>query len=399
MDIFLYGTLLNAELRAVLLGTAGRVPASEAAVPEGRVPAGAAVPDGPAPASEAAVLEGHAVERAADRPLPMLVPAAGGQARGLLLRGLDAPARARLDTYEVAFGYLPRPVTVATGCGPAQAAAYFPPEGQEGAGRPWALSEWEADELGPALLAAEELLAHDPPLDAPQIARQWMMIERRAHARHRARTAPRPPAALRHDPGPGDWQARLAAPLQGTFFKLSAFEAEHRTFAGGRSGPLAREVFLGIDAALVLPYDAMRDRLLLVEQFRMGPMQRHDRNPWTLEPIAGMIDARETPEECALRESVEEAGLVPDRLERMFACYASPGSATDYFHCYLGHCALEDDSAYSGGLASESEDLRLHVVDYDRAMGLLDSGEIDAGPLVGMLLWLARHRDRLRAAA
>ncbi len=52
-----------------------------------------------------------------------------------------------------------------------------------------------------------------------------------------------------------------------------------------------------------------RDRVLLLEQMRAGPMLRGDANPWMLEPVAGMIDAGETPIRPALRECAEEAGL------------------------------------------------------------------------------------------
>jgi len=109
-----------------------------------------------------------------------------------------------------------------------------------------------------------------------------------------------------------------------------------------------------------------------------------------------MVDAGETPEQAALRETAEEAGLTLHHLERMFAFYASPGSSTDYFTCYLGLADLPDDHSTSGGLADEAEDLRLHVIPFAQALDLIDSGEVTAGPLIAMLLWLSRHRDRLR---
>ena len=40
----------------------------------------------------------------------------------------------------------------------------------------------------------------------------------------------------------------------------------------------------------------------------MGPFAQDDPAPWILEPVAGMIDAGETPETAALRELREEAG-------------------------------------------------------------------------------------------
>jgi hypothetical protein len=49
-----------------------------------------------------------------------------------------------------------------------------------------------------------------------------------------------------------------------------------------------------------------------------------------------------------------------------------------------------------GGLDSEAEDIRLHVLDFKAAMALIDSGEADNGPLLLSLMWLAQNRPRLR---
>ena len=76
----------------------------------------------------------------------------------------------------------------------------------------------------------------------------------------------------------------------------------------------------------------------------------------------------------------------------MFRGYASPGNATDHFYAFLGLCDLPDGRAAFGGLASEQEDLRLHVLPAGEAIALVDSGEANAVPLVAMLLWFARWR-------
>jgi hypothetical protein len=83
----------------------------------------------------------------------------------------------------------------------------------------------------------------------------------------------------------------------------------------------------------------------------------------------------------------------------MFAIYASPGSSTDYFHCFLGLCDLPELATYTGGLDEESEDLRLHIVPFDTAMQLIETGEVNAGPLVSMLLWLDRYRTQTRTGS
>jgi nudix-type nucleoside diphosphatase (YffH/AdpP family) len=207
------------------------------------------------------------------------------------------------------------------------------------------------------------------------------------------------PSQVRYDAQPADFKIENSPRMSGDFFRLAGAKITHRTFQDTTAGPLPREVFIGTDAALVLPYDPVTENVLLVEQIRMGPMFRGAANPWALEPIAGMIDAGETPEHAALRESQEEAGLKDINLQKMFSYYPSTGSATDYFFCYLGLCNLPEPTTYTGGLADESEDLRLHVLPFDDAYALIETGEAENAAIVSMLMWLALNRARLRSTA
>ena len=324
--------------------------------------------------------------------MPLLQPRDGAVANGVVWTGLTARQRERLDIYEIAFGYEVRPMLVTRADGRrGMAMVYVPPTADLSSGEPWSFDTWLAERGDVTCMAAAELLAHDPPLSACQLYRQWPMMRGRADAALRGRAADAP-ATLRYQPGPGEYDLTPAAPMAGGFFKLATLDVTHRRFDGTWQGPLRREAFVGVDAALVLPYDPVRDRVLLVEQFRVGNAARQDANPWSLEPVAGIVDAGETPEAAALREAEEEAGLTAVTLQKMFSIYPSPGSSTDHFYCYLGLTDLPELGSYSGGLAEEAEDLRLHVLPFADAMALLDTGEINAGPLVAMLLWLGRAR-------
>jgi nudix-type nucleoside diphosphatase (YffH/AdpP family) len=183
------------------------------------------------------------------------------------------------------------------------------------------------------------------------------------------------------------------------FFLSRRYTLRHPRFDGTLSDTLSREVFVATDAALVLPYDPVRDRVLLVEQFRMGPFGRGDPHPWMLEPVAGRIDGGESPEEAAHRECLEEAGLTLRGLEKISQHYCTPGYSTELFHIFLGICDLPETEQGRGGLVTEHEDIRTHVIDFSRAMALMQSGEANNGPLILSLLWLERERARLRASA
>ena len=51
-------------------------------------------------------------------------------------------------------------------------------------------------------------------------------------------------------------------------------------------------VFMQGSAVSVLPYDPIRDTVLLVEQFRPPVFLINDPEPWLWEAVAGMIDPR-----------------------------------------------------------------------------------------------------------
>ena len=371
MDVFVYGTLQSPALMAAVAGSDRLLSAS-------------------------AGLSDHAALTMSANVAAHLAPRSGAVCDGILWRDLSEDQIRRLDIYAAAYGQRRGTVDVRSGADRVAAQCYMPADGAAAARDVWDFDTWEQEHLLPALLAAEELFSHRPLPDPGAARRMWPMIEARAWAKHRAVAGP---ATIRHEPGPKDMRVVASRPPRGSFFRLQSLDVTHRHFDGGQSHVLVREAFVGVDAATVLPYDPVRDRVVLVEQFRMGPLVRRDPNPWMLEPVAGIVDARETPEDAARREAKEEAGLVLTHLEPVSAYYTSPGSSTDYLYSYVGLCDLPQTASYGGGLDTEGEDLRLHPMALDDALALADSGEIATGPLVLILNWLARHRDRLRAMA
>jgi nudix-type nucleoside diphosphatase (YffH/AdpP family) len=150
------------------------------------------------------------------------------------------------------------------------------------------------------------------------------------------------------------------------------------------------------DAVTVLPYDPKRDLVLVVEQIRAGPFARGDRQSWQIEAIAGRVDPFETPEQAARREAVEEAGLTLTEVIPVAQYYPSPGAKTEFLYSYVALTHLPDGCAGVFGLAEEAEDIRGHLISFDRLMALVASGEIANAPLILTALWLQRERARLR---
>lgn len=205
------------------------------------------------------------------------------------------------------------------------------------------------------------------------------------------------PARLGRGFGPAEIEVVSRGYPYARYFGIEDHQLRHRRFDGRTSAIVDRAVFTSGDAVTVLPFDPRTGRVLLIEQFRAGPHARRDPRPWCLETVAGRRDRRETAEETARREAVEEAGVTLGRLERISSYYPSPAIMAEYLTSFVA----EADLAAAGGvhgLAEEDEDIRVIVVPLEEALAALDSGEIATAPLMVSLLWLARNEARLRAA-
>lgn len=352
-----------------------------------------------APAQAApAVLPGHLARWAVGQAFPILVEEAGAQAEGLLLSGLSDADMARLNFYEGGFGYHLALREVRTDAGLSEAQVWFPDAGLWQAAGPFDLADWTARWGAINIEAAVEMMDYFGQRDEAQIARMYPMIHARAASRVAARRGAVADPAL---PGSGMTRADvipqgLARPYA-DFFAVEEHHLTFRRFDGVQSPVVKRAVFVASDAAILLPYDPVRDRVLLIEQFRAGPYARGDLAPWPLEPVAGRVDPGETPEEAAHREAGEEAGLVLRHLERVSSSYPSPGSTSEFFHIFVGLCDLPDRRDDLGGVATEDEDIRSHILPYAQFQDVLDRDLLTVGPLVLAGHWLARHRARLRA--
>jgi ADP-ribose pyrophosphatase len=179
------------------------------------------------------------------------------------------------------------------------------------------------------------------------------------------------------------------------FFKLECYQLQHSLFNGGWSKILPRELFRRNDCVGVLLYDPKRDEIVLLEQFRVGPMV-HMQRPWLLEIVAGGIEVGETKEEVAYREAYEEAGCKIEQLILINEFYTSPGASSELLTLYCGKVnSIDVNGVY--GLASESEDILVTSVSAEKAFQLLEEGKIKSAIPIIALQWLALNKDKLQA--
>jgi ADP-ribose pyrophosphatase len=179
------------------------------------------------------------------------------------------------------------------------------------------------------------------------------------------------------------------------FFTLSQFSIKHGLFDGGESKPLIRELLDRGKAAAVLPYDPVRDEVVLIEQFRIGAIEDAS-GPWLIEVVAGLCEPGEPVEDLIHREAMEEAGCKVSDLIHIFHYYSSPGGSNEEIDLYI---ARTESGGLGGvhGLDHEGEDIRVHVMKCDDAFELLAQGRIDSAMPIIALQWLQLNRERIRS--
>ncbi len=372
-DVFLYGTLRYVPLLETVLGRSDfeTMPAS---------------------------LADHAAMTVSGETYPGLRAQKGGKADGVLLISPTEADLERLDFYEGDYHYALGPVTVETATGARSARAYLPTDGQPPGNGAWDFDAWREAYGEATALAAAEVMALKGEMTPAEVRAIYPTILIRAWSALRARTGVAP-ADLRRSHGASEVEIRARRKPYTDYFGVSEMHLRHPVVDGGTGPEIRRAAFLMGDAVTVLPYDPVRDRVLVIGQFRYGPFMRRDPRPWCLEPIAGRVDPGEVPEKTARRETREEAGLDVGALHLIGRYYPSPAAVTEWLVSYVALADLPDSVAGRGGLDSEAEDIVSHVISYDRLMELVASGEVATGPLLLSAYWLSAHRDRLRALA
>ena len=338
---------------------------------------------------------GYAAMALSGEDYPYLASVTDGWAEGVVIRNLTDRDMERLIYFEET-EYGLADIEVETADGPVQAVHFATTGKLAPQDRPWDFARWQRDSRTVALEEARELMAHLGITPMDRIDEIWPGIKIRAVMRARAKAEVPVTGKLRPVRAPNDVESLGIDRPYTRYFAMEEHRLRHRTFDGGWSPEIMRAVITSGDAVTIIPYDADRDEVLLIEQFRAPLFARGDACPWAIEAIAGRIDKELSAEAAARREAKEEAGLVLGEMEVASAYYATPGFAAEHLTSFVAQADLSGAGGLYG-VVGEDEDIRAFTVSFDEAMQGVETGEINIGPCVLSLLWLARHRDRLRA--
>ena len=157
--------------------------------------------------------------------------------------------------------------------------------------------------------------------------------------------------------------------------------------ADGRWEKHERNLFRRPDAAVLLPYDAGRGKVLLTRQFRLGAFM-NDSTPGLLEACAGTIDPGEAPEACMRREAMEEIGLRVHELRFLFEAFVSPAATTEKLYFFVAPYGPDSRVADGGGMEEEGEEIEIVEAGFDEILLEAQAGAIRDGKTLTLLYWL-----------
>jgi ADP-ribose pyrophosphatase len=144
------------------------------------------------------------------------------------------------------------------------------------------------------------------------------------------------------------------------FLKISKFKLTEKHPVTGEPVISAKECLLRGDSVSVIIHAPATNQFVWVEQLRVGPALKEPDAPTTVEPVAGMVDPGESPDDAARRETGEEALLDVEKLQHLFTFFMCAGVSNERMHMY--YAAVRDlPTSAIGGLAAENEFLKIHV--------------------------------------
>lgn len=180
------------------------------------------------------------------------------------------------------------------------------------------------------------------------------------------------------------------------FYQMERYYIKHTLYKGGWSGEFTRELFRRTNCVAVLLYDPIADKVVLIEQFRIGAgITVNNQRAWLIEIVGGSIEEGETPEQVAYRETQEEAGCDILELTLINRFYTTPGGSSELISLYYGKV----DSTQVGGvygLDHEDEDILVFSISFEEALQMLEEGIIESGIAIVAIQWLALNRHKIR---
>lgn len=162
--------------------------------------------------------------------------------------------------------------------------------------------------------------------------------------------------------------------LSDQWYKLDKVFFEYKTNEG-KWQQQVRESYDRGDGAAILLINPETEKLILIEQFRIPSYLNGNESGMMIEVCAGLLDEND-PITCIKNEAYEETGVRVDNVNKVFELYSTPGAVTEKIHYFIAEYNDKMKIGSGGGLESESEEIEIHELDFNKAWSMVLSGEI-----------------------
>ena len=163
------------------------------------------------------------------------------------------------------------------------------------------------------------------------------------------------------------------------------FEYQHKN---GEVKTHSRETYDRGNGATILLYNKLQQTVVLTRQFRLPTFVNGNESGMLIETCAGLLDL-DNPEDCIRRETEEETGYNIKDVRKIFEAYMSPGSVTEILYFFVAEYSNEMKESEGGGV--DSEDIEVLEINFQRALKMIETGEIKDGKTIMLLQYALIH--------
>jgi len=146
----------------------------------------------------------------------------------------------------------------------------------------------------------------------------------------------------------------------------------------------SREAYDRGNGATILLYNIDTKSVILTRQFRLPTYINGNDNGMLIESCAGLLD-KDKAEECILRETEEETGYKISYVKKIFEAYMSPGSVTEMLYFFIAEYSSTMKVNDGGGLEHEQESIEVLEILFEKALQMIETGEIKDGKTIMLL--------------
>jgi nudix-type nucleoside diphosphatase (YffH/AdpP family) len=171
--------------------------------------------------------------------------------------------------------------------------------------------------------------------------------------------------------------------LSDNWYTLRKFNYEYQK-KDGTIQTQTREVYDRGNGATILLYNKEQKTIILTKQFRLPTFVNGNDSGMLIEACAGLLD-KDDPEECIKRETQEETGYRVSNVQKIFEAYMSPGSVSELLYFFIAGYSKEMKVTDGGGIDHEEENIEVLEIPFDKAIKMLDTGEIKDGKTILLL--------------